>query len=138
MAYKESLIIAVVQGFGDIIAQSRDRTRDFSKARTARFATKAVGNGVVWSYYYDAAELFCSTMLPPGSSEFSRLTLSLVLEQFVWCPIVYSMWDIPIATLLNGGELRMIKNELKMKLSSMLTAASKEITQAVTNTPSSM
>ncbi len=47
-------------------------------------------------------------------------TLSILLEQFLWCPIVYSGWELPVSTLLNGGDFSTIKKEVSSKVGDLL------------------
>merc|ERR1711957_587231 len=64
--------------------------------------------------------------------------LSMLMEQFLWCPIVYGTFEIPVSTLMNGGELVDVKKEVDAKLDGLLIANAKVWTFAnlvVYNTP---
>jgi hypothetical protein len=74
-----------------------------------------------------------ATVLPPeifGSfGSFCRAHLgavstatSMVLEQFVWCPLVFGTFEIPVATLLNGGSLGSVPAEIRAKLRGLLVS----------------
>ncbi len=49
-----------------------------------------------------------------------RIFMLMMAEQFVMCPIVYSTWDLPVSTLLNGAPISKIPFEIKSKLIPML------------------
>ena len=42
------------------------------------------------------------------------------LEQFIACPIIFALWDIPVPKLLGGAEPTEIPEEVKKKLPSLL------------------
>jgi len=47
-------------------------------------------------------------------------TLSILIEQFVWCPVVYGTFEIPVSTLLNGGALSAVPREVEANLNGLL------------------
>ena len=58
---------------------------------------------------------------------------SIVLEQFVWCPLVYGTFEIPISTIMNGGRsvtVGSIKREVDAKLNGLLVSNAKVWTLA--------
>ena len=66
--------------------------------RVVRFGVTGLGSGLLWTQWYGGAEALLAPLPPTG-----RLVASLVLEQFVWCPILYAMYIIPLSTMLNGA-----------------------------------
>lgn len=46
--------------------------------------------------------------------------LSIIMEQFLWCPLVFSVFEIPVSTLLNGGSFSTIPKEVDSKLNVLL------------------
>jgi len=56
--------------------------------------------------------------------------LSILLEQFIWCPLVYGTFEIPVSTLMNGGELGGIRKEVDAKLNGLLVSNAKVWTLA--------
>ena len=56
---------------------------------------------------------------------FIKTILSILIEQFLWCPIVFGFFEIPVSTLLNGGGLRSVKKEVDSKLGSLLLSNAK-------------
>jgi len=66
--------------------------------------------------------------------------LSIVLEQFFWCPLVYGMFEIPVSTVMNNGVsgVRGIPTEVKSNLNRLLVSNAKVWTLAnvlIYNTP---
>lgn len=56
--------------------------------------------------------------------------ISMIMEQFFWCPIVYGTFEIPVSTVMNGGEVRSIKKEVDAKLNGLLVSNAKVWTLA--------
>ncbi|OEU08009.1 hypothetical protein FRACYDRAFT_250229 [Fragilariopsis cylindrus CCMP1102] len=59
--------------------------------------------------------------------------ISIVLEQFVWCPLVYGTFEIPISTIMNGGRsvtVGSIQREVDAKLNGLLVSNAKVWTLA--------
>mmetsp|Transcript_3134 Transcript_3134/g.6679 ORF Transcript_3134/g.6679 Transcript_3134/m.6679 type:complete len:156 (-) Transcript_3134:208-675(-) len=52
------------------------------------------------------------------------------MEQFLWCPLVYGTFEIPVSTLMNGGEPSSIRGEVKGKLNGLLVSNAKVWTLA--------
>jgi len=48
-----------------------------------------------------------------------------MLEQFLGCPLIYGLFDLPIATLLNGASPKQIPYEVRDKLGDMLVENAK-------------
>lgn len=57
-------------------------------------------------------------------------TISILMEQFLWCPLVYGTFEIPVSTLMNGGEPSGIKGEVESKLNGLLVSNAKVWTLA--------
>jgi len=57
-------------------------------------------------------------------------SLSILIEQFIWCPIVFGAFDIPVSTLLNGGSLTSVQKEVNSKLNGLLVSNAKVWTLA--------
>jgi hypothetical protein len=108
-----------------------------SYIRIARFASKAFVGGTIWALWYDFADwILREENLLSGLSIFGigagglglgilKTALSLLVEQFFWCPIVFGLWEIPMATLLNGASPSRIPFEIKSKLRNMLVENAK-------------
>jgi len=135
----------ILCGVGDIIAQMKgnkgsketdniERLSGLDFARLGRFATKGFFGTLIWSVWYDYSAMYLfkdedviRILAKIGVQEAgdilintSRTILFLLTEQFVTCPIVYGLWEIPVATLLNGGSISSIPMEEKDKLGDML------------------
>uniref|UniRef100_A0A7S4MW19 Uncharacterized protein n=1 Tax=Prymnesium polylepis TaxID=72548 RepID=A0A7S4MW19_9EUKA len=124
---------ATTQGFiwgtGDVVAQLREREEDapLSGRRTANFFATGIGSGILWANYYDVADALVSP-LPGGAAE--HTALAILLENIVWCPLVYSLYQIPVSVLQNGGALADIPAAVRRQLPDMLWASVKLWTPA--------
>jgi len=138
----KSLTAGILCGISDIIAQRRDITREeFNIGRTLRFASKWCIGGIVWTFWYNWLDGFLTFESPTsfytlvGVTDLSifakshiglvTTVLSILLEQFFWCPLVYGTFEIPLSTLMNGGELNGIKDEVDAKLNGLLISNAK-------------
>ena len=92
---------------------------------------------MIWTFWYDTLdgclsvdnEVKMASSLGLGASEqwirqhtaVVTTGLSILIEQFVWCPLVFGLFEIPVSTALNGGgSLRVIKQEINDKLGGLL------------------
>jgi hypothetical protein len=111
---------------GDFIAQKKDReSSDIDWGRVGRFALKGVGSSMIWNHFYESADDTVNYITSPyrGIGEVSaplRIAIAMVIDQFVWCPLAFGFYDIPIATLLNGANIKTIPSEIRGKLGGML------------------
>ena len=106
---------------------------EIDSTRLARFALKGFFGTSLLSAWYDLADhLFDSNnvefiLQTVGITEASDLVrnvartgMLMLTEQFVTCPILYGLWEIPVSTLLNGAPPSRIQYEVKDKLGDML------------------
>lgn len=136
-------------GLGDVLAQFRSYQQSSSALqgqqhaklfldrmnwmRLARFAVKGFFGTCIWALWYDMSdyilseEHILSLLLSMGFSDIGdallnalRTTFLVLAEQFVTCPIIYGLWEIPTSTLLNGAPASRIAYEVKDKLLDML------------------
>lgn len=145
----KSLTSGVLCGVSDTIAQLRDpRRRDFNVSRLVRFAGKGCLGGLIWTFWYDSLDGFLSIDnevkmasslgFESSSAEWIRqhtavvtTGLSILIEQFVWCPLVFGLFEIPVSTALNGGgSTSLIKQEIDDKLGGLLVDNAKVWTLA--------
>jgi len=135
----KALTAVVLCGAADVIAQLRSRVV-MSYIRIARFASKAFVGGTLWALWYDYADwilreeniIACLTLIGFSTSSVEgvvctilKTILSLLIEQFFWCPLVFGLWEIPMATLLNGASISRIPFEIRSKLGNMLVQNAK-------------
>ena len=148
----KSLTSGVLCGVSDVIAQFRDSTRKkFNYGRLIRFAGKGCAGGIIWSFWYDNLDRFLdmdstfNIFQLSGINEKSSIIsydwirnhlaivttfLSIVIEQFFWCPIVFGTFEIPVSTLLNGGSVSTVRKEVDSKLNGLLVSNAKVWTLA--------
>lgn len=111
--------------------------------RLAKFAAKGVFGTLIWSVWYDYSSIMytdegiISALSKVGVNDASeiiiqasRTAMLMLTEQFVACPIVYGLWEIPVPTLLNGGSISSVPKEVKTKLGFMLIENAKVWTLA--------
>ena len=138
----------LLSGVGDAVAQTRettttndvgtagidynDITRRWNARRTGLFAVKGLGGAVIWSFWYGTADEISASACQwvdcggwEGTEAVLRTACSIALEQFVWCPIVYSIWDIPMPRLLSGAPLSSVPDDIQDKLGGLLVANAK-------------
>lgn len=142
----KSLTSGTLCGVGDAIAQGSDaNVREFNRGRCFRFAAKGCVGGVIWTSWYNSIDGFLDPDNNPGGifglvgvyendaiMELIRshvvpikTMLSIVIEQFFWCPIVFGTFEIPVSTLLNGGRVDSIRDEVDSKLDGLLWSNAK-------------
>lgn len=140
----ELLTYAVFCALGDLIAQTRElqsseTKKNYDWYRFLHFFLKGIGCGLIWSSWYKVAEGWSAGMstravslLAPSSTKVARslykviqTVSSILLEQFLACPIIFGLWDIPVLTLLKGKPLKSVPNEVKTKLGRLLVANAK-------------
>ena len=145
----ELLTYALFCAFGDLIAQtcelqSSKIKKNYDWNRFLQFFLKGIGCGLIWSSWYKVAEGWSAEMstravslLAPSSTNVARTLYkviqtvsSILLEQFLACPIIYGLWDIPVLTLLKGKPFKSVPNEVKRKLGRLLVANAKMWTAA--------
>ena len=51
-----------------------------------------------------------------------KTAVSMVMEQLVWCPLVYGTFEIPLSTLLNGASPKTVPTEVRSKLNGLLVS----------------
>jgi len=77
---------------------------------------KGLGGGLLWSFWFSTSDRLVAGILeqlqwlPTSSSatlvvvDVVRTAAFILLEQFLWCPIVFSLWEIPVPYLLASSE----------------------------------
>lgn len=105
----------------------------FDYARLLRFASKGFFGTLLWAFWYDISDVLIQdesilsaleSISIRNPSEFTvntARTVSLILaEQFITCPLIYGLWEIPVSTLLNGASPKKIPYEVQSKIVPML------------------
>eukprot|EP00549_Striatella_unipunctata_P004656 CAMPEP_0118724032 /NCGR_PEP_ID=MMETSP0800-20121206/32328_1 /TAXON_ID=210618 ORGANISM="Striatella unipunctata, Strain CCMP2910" /NCGR_SAMPLE_ID=MMETSP0800 /ASSEMBLY_ACC=CAM_ASM_000638 /LENGTH=280 /DNA_ID=CAMNT_0006632513 /DNA_START=174 /DNA_END=1016 /DNA_ORIENTATION=- len=142
---------ATLTTLGDALAQTKanfqSRAEEDASAlslemsRSKSFLIKGLGAGVIWSSWYAFADTATLQMVQTISSSIGQNTdimaynidqpvtwivvrtmLSIALEQFVAAPIIFSLWDIPLISVLRGQtDIGELKGEVSTKLGGLLT-----------------
>jgi len=143
----QSMTGGLLCGVGDAMAQVKERFTtkkelDFSLTtdndaidfgRVFRFALKGLGGGIIWSQWYgmvDGWSLELSSdflnmigdegAFGDGIHRAAKTVSAIMLEQFVACPIVYSLWDIPFPMVMNGAPVESVPGQVKQKIGPLL------------------
>lgn len=145
----ESMTGGVLCGVGDAMAQINERigSEDEEKqaeesdahpidyGRLARFALKGLGGGMIWSGWYsivdglslEMTQNFLAMISPDDPLAFGenaeragRTVSSILLEQFIAAPLVYSLWDIPFPMLMSGAPVESVPGQVKSKIGGLL------------------
>jgi protein Mpv17 len=134
----ESATTAFLAGIGDLVAQTLSHhqnddhpneeqlfTIDWSRYQT--FVLKGSVSGILWSKWYAFCDpftlLLAQNLVSTSTDSVSnniQLLLSILLEQFVWCPILYSLWDIPFPMWLRGDDLKTIPQNVQSTIGNLL------------------
>ena len=101
---------------------------------------KGCVSGAIWACWYDELDKFLDQENDFNFFKFFgivtdqwikpyigaiKTVLSILIEQFLWCPIVFGCFEIPVSTLLNGGDLSSVKKEVESKLGRLLLSNAK-------------
>ena len=136
-------IIAQVRGYdNDVCLDLLDVDVDVSDSEQASQSDSSIApvqiedeeqwwRSSIWSvWFYLSESLFNSANIKSASMIMNksiaivnivRTLLGLVIvDQFVACPIIYGLWEIPVSTALNGAPVSRIPYEIKDKLGNLL------------------
>lgn len=122
------------------LADSQDST-PYDPKRTQRFVLKGLGSGLIWSQWYPLVDVWSDitssyiladlAMEDAGSAHtIAKTASSIAMEQFIACPIVYSLWDIPVPALLAGTDPSQIPRLVREKVPGLLVDNAKVWTVA--------
>ena len=118
---------SVIFSAGDALAQSlKEDTKDMSVERVVRFAGTGFGNGIAWSSWYDLSD----GLLAPLNEPVLRIAGAMAIEQFLWCPLLFAVYLIPLSALLNGAPVAQLPSEVRKRLGPLLIANAKVWTPA--------
>jgi Mpv17 / PMP22 family len=139
----QALTMSLFCGLGDLFAQTQAfRTeapsmRSYDWRRTRRFLLKGIGCGIIWSRWFLIAEDWSefltlwfvgTTKMSPDSSNIHTVVktiASILLEQFIACPLIFGLWDLPILSIMHGSPPSSIPGIVRQKLLKLLIANAK-------------
>lgn len=140
----DSATFGTFAGVGDAIAQKKEQTIEekgteeksssssFDGDRTQRFILKGLGAGIIWAQWYplvdgwsDVSSAYVLTewlsVEDVGTAhQVAKTASSILMEQFLACPVVYSLWDIPVPALLAGTPPARIPGIVRDKVPGLL------------------
>lgn len=115
----------------------------FDPRRTTRFVLKGLGAGLIWSQWYPLVEgwsdittawVLSDTLVgvpDVGTAHtIGKTVSSILMEQFLACPVIYSLWDVPVPALLAGTPVSKIPSLIKEKVPDLLIENAKVWTMA--------
>mmetsp|Transcript_5403 Transcript_5403/g.13339 ORF Transcript_5403/g.13339 Transcript_5403/m.13339 type:complete len:298 (-) Transcript_5403:327-1220(-) len=83
------------------------------------FATDATAGSVV------ASSTTTTTTMLSFRAQAVRTAINIGLEQFLVTPVVFSLWDVPVTTLMRGSVPRQLPQQIREKLPPLLVANAK-------------
>lgn len=143
----QSATFGTFAGVGDALAQQKSMANEeedeeesktppppteYDGKRTQRFVLKGLGAGLIWSQWYPLVDGWSDmstayvlgdmlSMDDAGAAHtIAKTASSILMEQFIACPIVYSLWDIPVPALLAGTDPSKIPAMVKDKVPGLL------------------
>jgi hypothetical protein len=139
----ESLAAGTMASLGDYLAQRKENSRNnrsggglssnkYDPIRTAHFCFKGLGEGIMWSFWYRMVEQWSKLIAKTLLSSFPKLqmfesalkiSVCIIMDLLLACPLIYGLWDIPVPALLRGE--RNILQQVKSKLVEMVFASCK-------------
>ncbi len=110
---------------------------------------KGLGSGIMWAWWFDMADIWSMELTqsvlgsfqqqPQEAFDFASMTdevmsfqaqsirtgINILLEQFLVCPILFSVWDIPVTSLMRGSPVERLPDHIRQKLLPLLMANAK-------------
>lgn len=111
---------------------------------------KGLGSGIMWAWWFDMAEVWSmelthSVLAQTASNGFEeavefastttsvldaqgqaiRTGINILLEQFLVCPILFTLWDIPVTSVMRGSSVERVPDQVREKLVPLLVANAK-------------
>jgi len=150
----QSVTGGIICGLGDVLAQVQERVGrlekensfDFTRVdansinfdRMFRFAIKGLGSGIIWAQWYGMADEWSLALsndvlnmigddaaFGDGIHRVTRTVVSILLDQFVASPIIYSSWDLPFPMIMNGMPVESVPGRVKEKIGPLLVENAK-------------
>lgn len=157
----QSITNAVLTAVGDGLAQAHEEKERMSADSTIPnrnyydpkrglvYFFKGLGSGIMWAWWFDAAEVWSmelthsvlsqtsngleavefasttSTEVLDAQGQALRTGINILLEQFLVCPILFTVWDIPVTSLMRGSSFERVPAQIREKLAPLLVANAK-------------
>lgn len=136
----QTLTMSAFCGLGDFLAQTnnvRISHKPYDWKRVGKFTCKGIGCGILWSHWFMLAEIWSESLATWFLQQTNvsddnvkmftivRTIANLLLEQFVACPLIFGLWDLPIIAIMDGIALDKIPDNVRQKLLKLLIANAK-------------
>jgi hypothetical protein len=128
----QTITMSLFCGAGDLIAQTQGLWTEISPLkkfydwkRFRRMLLKGIVDGIIWSHWFELADVWSEFLtvwfVGPNSNVYAivRTIVSILLEQFIACPLIFGLWDLPIISVMNGIPLTSIPGKVRRKLASL-------------------
>jgi hypothetical protein len=99
---------------------------------------KGLGSGILWALWFEQADMLSRELTQSTLSHYHipsslqshietilQTMINILMEQFLICPILFTLWDIPITSVMRGTEVKQIPKQIDDKLIPLLTANAK-------------
>jgi hypothetical protein len=140
----KGLTSSALFGVSDLIAQTVESTSQpasvgastpgiASARRTARFMVTGFGSGLIWHHWYAFAQGLTDELtagIDGASLALARTSLNVALEQFLFIPVYFSLYLLPVMSLQTGKPLSQLPDEVAAQLPGLLWQNAKVWTPA--------
>jgi len=122
---------------------NRNTNHYYDPKRGLVYFFKGLGSGLIWAWWFDMAEVWSMQLTQLALSHDStnsfdfatdvlsvpaqtiRTVINILLEQFLVCPLLFSLWDIPLTSLMRGSPTQQVPAQIREKLVPLLVANGK-------------
>lgn len=109
---------------------------ELDMVRLIQFFAKGLGSGVIWAYWYAIADVWSDDVIvwmnhlhlldvaisSEVAQRISRTVICILLEQFIACPLIFVLWDIPYPVLTGNERWQRIPLLMEAQLCRLLVA----------------
>ena len=110
----------------------------YDPKRGMTYFFKGLGSGILWALWFEQADMLSRELTQSTLSHYHipsslqshietilQTMINILMEQFLICPILFTLWDIPITSVMRGTEVKQIPKQIDDKLIPLLTANAK-------------
>jgi hypothetical protein len=113
---------------------------NYDPKRGMTYFFKGLGSGILWAIWFEQADVLSKELTQSTLSHYHipslpsqqqnietvlQTIINILMEQFLICPILFTLWDIPITSIMSGTEVKQIPKQIDDKLIPLLTANAK-------------
>ena len=120
--------------------QQQNQESVYDPKRGMTYFFKGLGSGILWAIWFEQADVLSKELTQSTLSHYHipslpsqqqhietalQTIISILMEQFLICPILFATWDIPITSIMSGTDVKQIPKQIDDKLIPLLTANAK-------------